>query len=106
MATTASAPPTFTHWSQPQAAHALDHIPGEDGWPVVGTTFQLLADPIRYGLRMRGKYGNIYRNNPFGRRGVILLGAEANELVLFDRDKLFSSDKAGARCLTCCSRAD
>ena len=91
MATTAPTSQTFTHWSQPQSAQALDHIPGEDGWPVVGTTLQLLADPIGYGVRMRGKYGNIYRNNAFGRRGVILLGAEANELVLFDREKIFSS---------------
>ena len=91
MATTAPQPQTFTHWSQPQSPHALDHIPGEDGWPVVGTTLQLLADPIGYGIRMRGKYGNVYRSNAFGRRGVILLGAEANELVLFDREKLFSS---------------
>ena len=92
MATRAAAlPPAFTHWSQRQDAHALDHIPGDDGWPIVGTTFALLADPIGYSEKMRAKYGQVYRNNGFGRRGVALFGAEANELVLFDRDKLFSS---------------
>jgi len=85
--------PAFTHWSQQQPAHALDHIPGEDGWPIVGTTFALLADPIGYGDRMRAKYGPVYRNRGFGRRGVMLYGADANELVLFDRDKLFSSEQ-------------
>jgi len=93
MASLAPQPAQFTHWSQPQPADALDHIPGEDGWPVVGTTFQLLADPLGYGERMRAKYGNVYRNRGFGRRGVMLYGAEANELVLFDRDKLFSSEQ-------------
>ena len=93
MATLAPHSPTFTHWSQPQPSHALDHIPGEDGWPIVGTTFQLLADPLGYGERMRSKYGNVYRNKGFGRRGVMLFGADANELVLFDRDKLFSSEQ-------------
>ena len=93
MATLASQSPAFTHWSQPQPEHALDHIPGEDGWPIVGTTFQLLADPLGYGERMRAKYGNVYRNKGFGRRGVMLNGADANELVLFDRDKLFSSEQ-------------
>ena len=93
MATIAPAPQEFTHWSQRQAADALDHIPGDDGWPIVGTTFALLADPIGYGDKMRAKYGNVARNRGFGRRGVMLAGAEANELVLFDRDKLFSSQQ-------------
>ncbi len=93
MATLAPETPAYTHWAQPQPADALDHIPGEDGWPIVGTTFQLLADPLGYGERMRAKYGNVYRNKGFGRRGVMLNGAEANELVLFDREKLFSSEQ-------------
>ena len=93
MATLATDTPAFTHWSQALPKHALDHIPGEDGWPVLGTTLQLLADPVGFGNRMRAKYGNVYRNNSFGRRGVILIGAEANELVLFDRGKLFSSEQ-------------
>ena len=93
MATTAPTSQEFTHWSQRQADDALDHIPGEDGWPIVGTTFALLADPIGYGDKMRAKYGNVSRNRGFGRRGVMLAGAEANELVLFDRDKLFSSQQ-------------
>lgn len=91
MATLAPDTPQYTHWSQGQPKSALDHIPGEDGWPVLGTTLQLLADPVGFGNRMRAKYGNVYRNNSFGRRGVILIGAEANELLLFDRGKLFSS---------------
>ncbi|MGB7655008.1 MAG: cytochrome P450 [Novosphingobium sp.] len=93
MATLAPETPAFSHWSQSQDAHALDHIPGEDGWPIIGTTLELLADPIGYGEKMRAKYGNIYRNRGFGRRGVVLLGADANELVLFDRDKIFSSEQ-------------
>ena len=93
MATLAPPPAAFTHWSQAQDAHALDHIPGEDGWPIIGTTLELLADPIGYGAKMRGKYGNVFRSRGFGRRGVMLFGPEANELVLFDRDKLFSSEQ-------------
>ena len=89
----ATAAPNYSHWSQLQPKHALDHIPGEDGWPIIGTTLELLADPIGYGIKMRAKYGNVFRNNGFGRRGVTLIGAEANELILFDRDKLFSSEQ-------------
>jgi cytochrome P450 len=91
MATLAAATPAYTHWSQSQPKHALDHIPGEDGWPVLGNTLPLLADPLGFGARMRATYGDVFRNNAFGRRSVMLFGADANELVLFDRDKLFSS---------------
>jgi cytochrome P450 len=93
MATLAADKPAFTHWNQPQPRHALDHIPGDDGWPILGTTLQVLADPVGFGNRMRARYGNIHRNNSFGRRGVMLFGADANELVLFDREKNFSSEQ-------------
>jgi cytochrome P450 len=93
MATLASNHSGFTHWKQPQAADSLDHIPGEDGWPIIGTTLSLLADPIGHGAKMRAKYGNVFRNRAFGRRSVLLAGADANELVLFDRDKIFSSEQ-------------
>jgi cytochrome P450 len=81
------------HWTKLKSEHALDHIPGEDGWPIVGTTLQVLADPTGYGRRMREKYGNVSRSRSFGRRNVILVGPDANELVLFDRQKIFSSEQ-------------
>ncbi len=71
--------------------HPLSHIPGEDGWPIVGTTLKVLADPPGFGARMRATYGDVYRTRNFGYRSVALIGADANELVLFDRDRNFSS---------------
>jgi cytochrome P450 len=81
------------HWIRLKDEHELDSIPGDDGWPVFGTTFQLLADPTGYNKRMRAKYGDVYRTRSFGRRQVTMIGAEANEVVLFDRDKIFSSEQ-------------
>ena len=40
---------------------------------------------------MHAKYGPVFRSRVFGFRSVSLLGPEANELVLFDREKNFSS---------------
>ena len=91
MATLAPEIPTYTHWSQEQPKGSLDHIPGEDGLPLLGNTLRLLADPVKFGNYMRQTYGDVFRNNAFGRRNVMLFGADANELVLFDRDKNFSS---------------
>ena len=81
------------HWLPMQPANSLDHVPGEDGWPIVGNTLKLLADPVAYARNMRAKYGDIYRHRSFGGRNVALFGADANELVLFDRDKVFSSEQ-------------
>ncbi|NTZ44034.1 cytochrome P450 [Altererythrobacter sp. SALINAS58] len=83
----------FEHWSQKLPEQALDHIPGEAGAPLVGHTFTQLADPHGFTRRMHAKYGKVYKVRSFGRWNVALLGAEANELVLFDRNKVFSSEQ-------------
>lgn len=77
----------------PSKVKDLQHIPGEKGLPIIGTTLRLLRDPTGYGERLTRQYGQVYRTNAFGNPTVILVGAEANELVLFDRDKLFSSEQ-------------
>ncbi|MEA2832015.1 MAG: hypothetical protein QOG66_217 [Methylobacteriaceae bacterium] len=69
----------------------LAHIPGESGWPIVGNTLRALRDPIGHVEGMHGKYGPIYRNYLLGFHGVTLLGPEANEFILFDQQRLFSS---------------
>src|SRR3546814_16169540 len=38
-------------------------------------------------------YGPVYKTRAFGGWNVALIGADANELVLFDRDKIFSSEQ-------------
>lgn len=69
----------------------LTHIPGDEGWPIVGMTLKVLADPKGHIERNGAKYGPFYRTHIFGETNVVLLGPEANELVLFDQQKLFSS---------------
>jgi cytochrome P450 len=71
--------------------HPLAHLPGEDGWPIVGNTFAALKDPVGHAEMMCRKHGPIYRDHLFGVRSVAMLGPEANELVLLDRDTNFSS---------------
>ena len=94
MATLAEHKPVeFTHWSDRLPDGALDHIPGEGGWPVVGNTFRMLADPHGFARRMYETYGPVYKNWAFGGWQVALIGADANELMLFDRGKLFSSEQ-------------
>jgi len=81
------------HWLPRSPRGSLDHVPGENGWPLIGTTMRLLADPPGYANHMYRTYGPVYRSNSFGGRTVTFLGPEANELMLFDRDKIFSSEQ-------------
>ncbi len=81
------------HWLPVLPKTATDAIPGEDGLPFFGKTFEQLRDPIGFQRRMVAKYGLMYRVNSFGGRFVQLLGPDANELVMFDRDKVFSSEQ-------------
>src|SRR3546814_21014596 len=64
----AASPAEFapTHWTQRLSHDALDHIPGEAGWPLVGTTFKMLADPHGYARRMVDTYGPVYKTRAFG----------------------------------------
>jgi cytochrome P450 len=73
------------------ARSPLAHIPGEDGWPVVGNTLKMLRDPVGRAEAMHRKYGPVHRDHLLGFPNVSLLGPEANEFVLLDREKNFSS---------------
>lgn len=79
------------HGFTPPKRNELTHIPGDEGWPIIGKTFQVLADPKGHIEANGAKYGLVYRTHFFGETNVVLLGPEANELVLFDQQKLFSS---------------
>jgi cytochrome P450 len=81
------------HWLPASPKGSIDHIPGEQGLPFVGNTFRLLKDPLAFTRRMAATHGPVYRNRAFGGAGVVLLGPDANELVLFDRAQMFSSEQ-------------
>ena len=84
----------FSHWGEgvPDDA-AIAHIPGEKGLPFFGSTFRQLKDPHAFTRRMVETYGRVYKLHTFGGWNVALIGADANELVLFDRQKMFSSEQ-------------
>jgi len=75
----------------PTSSGALSHIPGDDGWPILGHTLPLLADPKGFVERRAQRFGLVYRSRAFGQSNVSLLGPQANELVLLDSQKTFSS---------------
>jgi len=75
----------------PPKRNSLTHIPGDEGWPLIGKTLEVLADPKG---RSNGCTPNMARSTAahvFGETSINLLGPEANELLLFDQAKQFSS---------------
>jgi cytochrome P450 len=84
---------------RPPKRNTLTHIPGDEGWPFIGKTLDVLADPKGQVERSAAKYGLLYRSHIFGETSLTFLGPEANELVLFDQAKLFSSSLGWGRIL-------
>ena len=73
----------------------VKHVPGDNGaMPILGDTVEFLSDYLGLVSRKHKLYGPIFRNNALLQRSVALLGPEANELVLKDSGKIFSSKKA------------
>ncbi len=74
---------------------ALSRIPKPSGprLPVIGHTAAFARDPLGYCERLGRVYGPVYRIHAFGRWTVILMGAEALEMIFLDREQNFSSSK-------------
>ena len=72
----------------------VTHIPGENGLPVVGFTFEFLRDFPGLVERMAQKHGPVFRYRAVMQDVITLTGPDANEFILKDADHNFSSKKA------------
>ncbi|MBF1803013.1 cytochrome P450 [Alloalcanivorax profundimaris] len=72
----------------------LDHIPGDYGWPLLGQTLAFLRDYQGLVRHQAERYGPVHKGSVMFQRGVTLLGPEANEFVLRDKEHVFSSRAA------------
>ena len=77
----------------PEPSYAeLTHIPGMTPAKIpMLRTIQFLKDPLGHSRKMVELYGRVFRRQDFGGWGVSMIGPEANELVMFNKDKIFSS---------------
>lgn len=70
---------------------AIGHIDGDDGWPFVGRTIEMVRDPYAlFGDYLR-RFGPICRISITGFRTVLLQHPDFAREVLLDRDRNFSS---------------
>jgi cytochrome P450 len=70
----------------------LESVPGRAGLPLFGILPEAVLDPLAFARRMHARYGPVHRFYACGSWNVQLVGPEANEFVLFDRDGNFSSE--------------
>lgn len=69
---------------------ALAHIPGRKGLPWFGILPEAVRDPYRFTRSMYDGFGPVHRFYAYGSWNVQIVGPEANEFALFDRDGNFS----------------
>jgi len=79
--------PDFPHVRRQDIAH----IPGRKGLPVLGILPEAVRDPFAFTRSMYDRFGPVHCFYACGNWNVQLVGAEANEFVLFDRDGNFSA---------------
>lgn len=69
----------------------LASIPGCKGLPFLGVLPQAVRDPFAFTRKMHERYGPVHRFFACGNWNVQLVGPEANEFVLVDREQNFSA---------------
>ncbi|WAL68322.1 cytochrome P450 [Amycolatopsis cynarae] len=69
----------------------LRPIPGDPGLPFIGYTHRYMRDPVALWRERYDRYGPVSWFGSFGSRFVSLLGPDACEVALINRDKAFSN---------------
>ncbi|MGB7406040.1 MAG: cytochrome P450 [Pacificimonas sp.] len=74
----------------------LRHLPGTGPtsfWTKLKNTKRFLFDTLALQEERQEKYGPLWQNETLTGPGVQLVGPDANEMVLMNRDKIFSSEQ-------------
>jgi cytochrome P450 len=72
----------------------LKEVPGDPGLPLLGQTLETLRDPLGTVDKRVAKYGPVFWGRFLRKTMVTVVGPEAAETVLLNRDKAFASGPA------------
>ena len=84
-------PPRERHNFPRVGRSAIRDIPGVKGLPIFGVLPKAVRDPFVFARSMYERFGPVHCFYACGNWNVQLVGPEANEFVLFDRDGNFSA---------------
>ena len=99
MSTTAMPTNAEADYKRHEDNHDLAHIPGDFGLPIVGQTFSLVKDFDGTIEKQLAKYGDVCKFQLSGFKGVLVMGHEAYQHILLDKDKNFSAEMGYAQSL-------
>ncbi|WP_237774327.1 cytochrome P450 [Actinosynnema sp. ALI-1.44] len=69
---------------------SLTAVPGDGGIPLVGHSLEALRLGLDFGLKRYETYGPVSWMNVFGVRMVMVTGGDATQVVMTNKDKVFS----------------
>ncbi|WP_038171246.1 cytochrome P450 [Tomitella biformata] len=69
----------------------LKPVPGDNGLPLVGHGLDAIRDPLRMWSDRYDRYGEVSWFRAFGTQFVVLLGPDACDVALSNKDKAFAS---------------
>lgn len=78
-------------YQKEQSKPNLDHLPGGTGWPVMGHTYWFITDMQNWMRSQYEQYGSVFRFRMPAWNSVMLIGPDANRLVLQNENKIFSN---------------
>jgi hypothetical protein len=85
--------------------NSLTHIPGDEGWPLIGKTLEVLADPKGQVERQSKKYGLVYRSHIFGETSLVCWAPTPTNWYCSTRPSSSRRRSAGAAFSISCFRA-
>lgn len=71
---------------------ALDHIPGDDGWPLLGRGLRMIDDMLELAREHYNRFGEVSRIGLGIQRGLLVLGADNYQRIYMDKDRQFSNE--------------
>jgi len=77
--------------AEPPAGSGLVAVMGEPGVPLVGQTLTVLHDALGFSRRVHRRFGTVSWANVLGAPMVLVLGPDAIETVLANRDRAFAN---------------
>jgi cytochrome P450 len=70
----------------------LAHVPGDDGWPLLGHTVQLVRDGHALMDGARERYGDVFRMRVAGETSVVFLTPQGTREIYLDPGRVLSSE--------------
>jgi len=78
--------------AEPPPGSGLEPVMGERGLPLIGKSLEMIREGEQASRRFQAKYGDVFWSRAFGTNMVFAVGADAVQVILQNKGKVFSQD--------------